>query len=118
MSDAQVVIKLPSGEQAALQELILALDSDGTPFESRALDGGTLITAIVTITAPTILTLRTWMQARVAEQRGCTAQFDGHTFQGYTDEDISRLVSMLEKQLAEPRSQGSGENTTQKRQDH
>ncbi|MGR6320016.1 hypothetical protein Q2K19_25795 [Micromonospora soli] len=105
MPQTQIVIKVPPLDEEALQQLVGALeDGDGEPFESRALDGGTLLTAIVTVGIPTISLLRTWMLARVAQRRGCIVQIDGQTFQGYSAEEVALVVEALEKRANQLRS--------------
>jgi hypothetical protein len=97
MSQTQVVIKAPSSDEEALRELTQALDCvDGEPFESRALDGGTLLAAVVTVGIPTISLLKTWMLARVAQRRGCIVQLDGQIYQGYSAEEVAVIVEALD----------------------
>ena len=97
-----IAVKAPLEASSDLRELIRDLgDVNAVPSESRALDGETLLTAIVSIGASTLPLLEAWLAGRTQRRQGATVQVQGMTFQGYTADEVVEIIQILKKNLGE-----------------
>lgn len=99
-----VVVSLPQADASALEDFE-RMDGDSIGFsETRSLDGNTMATALVSITLATLPVLKAWLISRVEAKKGCLVTFEGVTLQGYTAEEVSRIVAAIESQIADDRA--------------
>lgn len=97
MADIDLTVSVPVGAQADLEELLRLTSCDNTSVaESRALDGATVLTAVVTLTAGGLNVFRTWVRAQVERQRTYEVRLNGRAFRGYSARELQDLLVALE----------------------
>jgi hypothetical protein len=94
-----VAVAIPFGDRGALAELDGNLANGSSVVESRSLDGVTLSTAIVTLTAVSLPTLKAWMVARLDAKKGCVVSFEGVTLQGYSVGEVEKIIGILRREV-------------------
>jgi hypothetical protein len=88
-----VSVQVPAAEAADLDKLVRDLAADTETIESRAFDGGLVVTAVVTVVTATLPVLRSWLLARSQERRTTKVTIRGKQFQGYSADEV---IAMLE----------------------
>lgn len=104
MPGVEVAVSVALEDAADLERLLELMQSPGPAMESRALDGETVLTALLLVTTASLGVLRTWLLARSAERRGCVARIDGNTYQGYSSQEVIGLLSVVSAKLPEESS--------------
>jgi hypothetical protein len=86
-----------------LDAFVRQADAGASITESRSLDGITLATVLVTVGVGTVNALRDWLISLVDAKKGCIVSFKGVTLQGYSSDDVERLMRLIERELDDPR---------------
>lgn len=96
MAAVEVLVEVQLEGAIDLQTLLEQTNSKSIAHESRALDGDTVLAAIVTITAGGLGVLRTWIRAQTEQHKAFTVRLNGRTFKGYSARDVEQLVAALD----------------------
>jgi hypothetical protein len=92
-----VTVQLPSAERDDLEHLAAGLPERPVMVESRAFDGGTVLTALVALGPPALLVLRSWLRGRSEERRATKITVDGKQFEGYSADEVIAVLEALDK---------------------
>ena len=99
MQSVEVAVTVGPRDTEELQSLCDSFDPPGHLMESRALDGQTVATALLVVTPAAVRVLRTWLLTRSANRRTWTVSFDGNTFQGYSSDEVAKLIAAIESKI-------------------
>jgi hypothetical protein len=102
MNSIDVAISVPASDRHELEDLCLKLEMNEEPFETRALDGDTLCTVVLSIYTATLPIVAVWLRARVTEKKNSSVSYKGVSIHGYTAGDATQILNILERGL-EPR---------------
>lgn len=98
MSERTVVIQVPATDRKDLNKLITQLAHEpGDVLESRAFDGATVLTLLVSVSAGTAAVLRTWLMARATTRKSTKATIDGKHFEGYTKDEVLAIMEAIKR---------------------
>lgn len=90
------VIEVVPAEKPELDELLKAVGEPQTSsVETRALDGETMLAAVVTLTLPTISLFKAWLVARVERQKKTSVQIGGRIYRAYSADDVIKLEKAI-----------------------
>ena len=98
MEKLDLVIAVPSQDRDALDDVASSVNQLFVT-ESRSLDGETVATALVSIYVTGIPLFRAWLNARVAERKGCKVTIGGDVYQGYSADDVVKIIDNIESKL-------------------
>lgn len=87
-----ITVQVPASEAEELGALIRDMAVDTAPIESRAFDGGIVVTAIVTLTTTSLPVLKAWLQARSQERRSTKVTIKGKQFTGYSADEVIAML--------------------------
>lgn len=107
MNQVELAVTVPLDDVEALNALRESLHA-APPMESRALDGETVLTAVLVVTLASVNMLRAWLLARSEERRGCVVRFDGKTFLGYSSDDVEAILAAIDSRLDQANDDGPG----------
>lgn len=95
-----IAVSVPIEDAKDLEQLIGESDSP-PPIESRGLDGQTVVTVLLPFFLPVLPLVKTWITARVQQRKGCTVSIEGRKFNGYTADEVVKILEALEKAASE-----------------
>jgi hypothetical protein len=99
MASITVVVTASQSELATLKTDF----HEATLTSGRALDGDTVIQAVVAISTTSLITFRSWLLARVEKQKATKVSWQGRTLVAYSANDAIQICKALEE------SQGSND---------
>ncbi|MFB7576275.1 hypothetical protein [Streptomyces sp. NPDC056165] len=89
-----------------LERFVARVDPAPTVIEVRALDGDTLLQAVIVITLSTLPVIRTWLLQRAVNKKATVVSWKGNRIQGYSAEDV---IGILEALHGEPEGNWTSE---------
>ena len=96
--ERSMIIQVPTTDRKDLDKLITQLGCElGDVLESRAFDGATLLTLLVSVSAGTAAVLRTWLMARATTRRSTKVTIDGKHFEGYTKDEVLAIMGAIRR---------------------
>ncbi|MCZ4581640.1 MULTISPECIES: hypothetical protein [Gordonia] len=99
MSTVDLAISLPAEDRTDLDDLGKSLQRPEAPFETRSLDGETVMTIIVTLSTVTFPYFEAWLNARVAARKDTSVSINGVKIDGYSANDAVRIYSEINKNI-------------------
>ena len=105
MDALTAVVEVPLEDAAALSELHSQLSVSTPIVESEALDGETVLQALVAVTLASLPVLKAWLLARADRAKSTVVSWKGRRFVGYSAKDVAAIAKALEQSLGE----GKGE---------
>lgn len=96
-----VVVSVPYGDRNELTGLTQRVAGSSSAVESRSLDGVTIATALVAMATASIPVFRAWLVARLEAKKGCVVSFEGVSLQGYSADEVEKIVGVLRRELSE-----------------
>src|SRR6266545_4495278 len=90
------VIAVPLDDADDLEELSRDLSAH-SPVESRALDGGSVATLLVSVYVASLPLIKAWLIARVERHKESTVSINGRRIHGYSAEDAVLIMNAFEQ---------------------
>jgi hypothetical protein len=96
MGERTLIIQVPTTDRKELDKLITRLEHEpGDVLESRAFDGATVLTLLVSVSAGTAAVLRTWLITRATTRKSTKVTIDGKHFEGYTKNEVLAIMAAI-----------------------
>jgi hypothetical protein len=99
MTSINVAVSVPVDDRAELEELRQHLQSDAPAFESRALDGETVVTILLALSTVALPYFEAWLNARVAAKKGTSVRDGEFRVDGYSAKDALLIMDRLHGKL-------------------
>ena len=95
------MVEVSLEDAAALEELRSQLSENAPIVQSEALDGDTVVQALVAVSVASLPVIKAWLLARADHAKSTVVSWHGRRFVGYSAKDIGRIVEALEHSLGE-----------------
>ncbi|MFF3639083.1 hypothetical protein [Streptomyces sp. NPDC002250] len=79
-----------------LEQLAAHVDATPVVIEVRALDGDTLLQAVIAVTATALPVIRTWLLQRAENKKATVVSWDGNRIQGYSAKEVMGILEALQ----------------------
>jgi hypothetical protein len=99
-----ITIQVSATERAELESLVAELGAGSRLLTNRPFDGATLVAALVTLTTAGLPVLRSWLLGRSIERRSTKVTVNGRQFEGYSAEDVTAILNVLDKHMTNDQS--------------
>jgi hypothetical protein len=90
-----VAIGVELDHRGDLEDLVKALPK-GNVLEAHGLDGQAILTFVATLHAASIPVVIAWIRGRTQQRRNMFVVIDGHRFNGYTHDEVVRIIDALQ----------------------
>ncbi|GAB3757594.1 hypothetical protein GCM10027599_23910 [Yimella radicis] len=95
--DQDIAVQVAIAESEELKTLLLGFSAGEEPIQSRAFDGGLVVTGLLTLSTASLPVLKAWLIARADQKRSTKVIIGGKQFEAYSREDVIAILKAVEK---------------------